>query len=62
MRAWLDEAQEELLNTQGALAEREAECRRVSAQLEALRGAGREQVRREGGSGRVGCGAAQAVG
>ena len=36
-RAWLDEAQDELLTTQGALAEREAECRRVTAQLEALR-------------------------
>ncbi|PRW33506.1 hypothetical protein C2E21_7720 [Chlorella sorokiniana] len=36
LRGWLDEAQEELLNTQGALAEREVECRRVSAQLEAL--------------------------
>ena len=37
VRTWLDEAQDELLTTQGALAEREAECRRVSAQLEALR-------------------------
>ena len=38
-RAWLGEAQEELLNTQGALAEREAECRRVTAQLQALQAA-----------------------
>ncbi|KAL4419705.1 hypothetical protein ABPG75_006803 [Micractinium tetrahymenae] len=36
VRAWLDEAQEELLETQAALQEREAECRRVSAQLEVM--------------------------
>lgn len=37
VKAWLNEAQEELLNTQAALQEREMECRRVTGQLEAMR-------------------------
>lgn len=44
VRAWLDEAQEELLETQAALQEREAECRRVSAQLEAMQAGAGAQV------------------
>ena len=36
VRAWLDEAQEELVTTQAALQEREGECRRVGAQLAAM--------------------------
>ena len=36
VRAWLDEAQQELVTTQAALQEREGECRRVTAQLHAL--------------------------
>lgn len=44
VRAWLDEAQEELLETQAALQAREAECRRVSAQLEAMQAGAGAQV------------------
>jgi hypothetical protein len=36
VRAWLDEAQEELVTTQAALQEREGECRRIGAQLAAM--------------------------
>jgi hypothetical protein len=36
VRAWLDEAQEELVTTQAALQEREGECRRVGVQLAAM--------------------------
>ncbi|KAL4856951.1 hypothetical protein ACK3TF_002652 [Chlorella vulgaris] len=36
VKAWLDNAQDQLLTTQAALQEREGECRQVTAQLEAM--------------------------
>eukprot|EP00887_Chlorella_sp_A99_P005914 scaffold29.g5914.t1 len=40
VRAWLDEAQDQLMTTQAALQEREAECRALSDQLTALAAGG----------------------